>query len=382
MTEAAVQAWLPTFDEPQARSSGICPAQWFPGAISRGIVSSASGIDLESQIQPASIDLRLGPTAYCVPASFLPGRGTQVADKLEWLATERVDLSQGAVLRRDRVYIVRLLESLDLRKRLSGITNPKSSTGRLDVFARVISDNCTEFDTIAEQYEGPLWVEIAPRSFDVIVREGSRLVQLRIKSGLPRPSEAQLRALHESVRIVGDEDEPDITRRGVAITVDMVGDQVSRLIGYRAKRAEAAIDVDRINHYEPADYWDPVYRPPSGGIILQPDDFHILASKATLTVPEDHAADLIAYDTLVGEFRVHYAGFFDPGFGYAARGHKGAKAVLEVRSHEVPFMIEDGQTVGRLAFERLTEKTAKPYGSGIGSSYQYQGLVLSKQFRR
>ena len=381
MTESAVQAWLPTFEESPQRS-GILPAQWYEGAIARGIVCSARPIDTSRQVQPASIDLRLGATAYQVAASFLPGRNTRVADKLAWLASEKIDLTQGAVLRRDHVYIVQLQESVDLKKRMSAVANPKSSTGRLDVFARVITDRCTEFDSVAEQYEGPLWVEIAPRSFDVIVREGSRLVQLRIRSGVPRPSERQLRALHENVRIVGDEDEPDISRRGVAITVDVMGDEISKLIGYKAKKAREAIDVDRVNFYDPRVFWEPVYRPKDGGIVLEPDDFHILASKATVAVPEDHAADLIAYDTLVGEFRVHYAGFFDPGFGYAESGHKGAKAVLEVRSHEVPFMLEDGQTVGRLAFERLTEKTAKPYGSDIGSSYQYQGLVLSKQFRR
>ena len=381
MTETAVQAWLPTFEE-TAQRSGILPAQWYEGAIARGIVTSARAIDPERQVQPASIDLRLGATAYRVSASFLPGRTTRVAEKLAWLASETIDLKDGAVLKRDQVYIVQLQESVNLKKRMSAVANPKSSTGRLDVFARVITDGCSEFDSVAEQYEGPLWVEIAPRSFDVIVREGSRLVQLRVRSGVPRPSERQLRALHENVRIVGEEDEPDITRRGVAITVDVMGDEVSKLIGYKAKRAGEAIDVDRINAYDPSAFWEPVYRPESGGIVLQPDDFHILASKATVAVPEDHAADLIAYDTLVGEFRVHYAGFFDPGFGYAQTGRRGARAVLEVRSHEVPFMLEDGQTVGRLAFERLTERTAKPYGSDIGSSYQYQGLALSKQFRR
>jgi len=337
---------------------------------------------VEAQFQPASLDLRLGHTAYRVPASFLPGSKNTVAEKLAWLTEEELDLTSGARLDRDRVYIVPLLESLNLKKRMSAVANPKSSTGRLDLFARVITDRATEFDSIAEQYEGPLWAEIAPRSFNVVARTGSRLVQLRIKLGAPRPSDRLVRDLQREDPLIKGEKVVDIKRGRIGVSVDLIGDPISKLVGYKARRVDEPIDVDRVNHYDPADFWDPVTRPERGGLILTTDDFHILASKETIAIPDDYAADMIAYDTLVGEFRVHYAGFFDPGFGLPKNGYGGAKAVLEVRSHEVPFMIEDGQMVGRLAFERLTEKTDRPYGQGIGSSYQYQGLALSKHFRR
>ena len=380
MTSAAAQAFLPNFEEPNRRS-GICPAQWYQGAIQRNEILSTIPISSQ-QIQPASIDLRLGTVAYRVPASFLPGRKSTVSEKLKWFSEETIDLSAGAVLQRDNVYIVPLLETLNLKKRQSAVANPKSSTGRLDIFARVITDHSTDFDNIPEQYQGPLWAEIAPRSFNVLVRTSSRLIQLRIRRGTPRLSEKLIRELQDKAGVVQGETAPDIRGHRIAITIDVSGDPVSKLIGYRACKVPDPIDVDKVNHYDPAKYWEPISRPNRGGLVLQTDDFHILASKETIAIPEDHAADMIAYDTLVGEFRVHYAGFFDPGFGYSSGGHRGAKAVLEVRSHEVPFMIEDGQIVGTLAFERLTEATEKPYGLGIGSSYQYQGLALSKQFRR
>ncbi|MCB9948288.1 MAG: 2'-deoxycytidine 5'-triphosphate deaminase [Rhodospirillaceae bacterium] len=381
MADAGAQAVLPIVEEAKVRS-GIYPAQWFPGAIARGVIRCAEET-VPGQIQPASIDLRLGSTAYRVPASFLPGRKHRVEDKLAWLAEERIDLTHGAVLERNQVYIVPLLEHLDLKKRMTAAANPKSSTGRLDVFARVIADYATEFDSVAEQYAGPLWVEIAPRSFRVIVRKGSRLVQLRVRRGLPRSSEKQLKELHRQVGIVrGEDDAVDIRRSGIAISVDIAGDDPARPVGFKARTTDACIDVDKVGFYDPDTFWTPVFRPASGGIVLDPKDFHILASKEAVTVPDDHAADMIAYDTLVGEFRVHYAGFFDPGFGHSPQGQHAARAVLEVRSHEVPFIIEDGQIMGRLIFEPLTERTDTPYGTGIGSSYQYQGLALSKHFKK
>ncbi len=364
------------------RKSGIFPAQWFASALQRKIISSLTAVS-EAQIQPASIDLRLGTTAYRVPASFLPGRGYTVREKVETLALEKLDLTAGAELKKNHVYLVELQESIDLRKRMTALANPKSSTGRLDIFARVITDRASEFDNIVERYSGPLWVEIVPRSFNTIVRTGSRLVQLRIKYGVARASERLHRNLHQENRVVGGDDGVDIRGRGISFSVDVVGDPDTGLVGYKALKTERSIDVDNVNYYDRNDFWEPVYRPESGGIVLETNDFHILASKETITVPEDYAADMIAYDTLVGEFRVHYAGFFDPGFGYSPEGQRNAKGVLEVRSHEVPFILEDGQIVGRLAFERLTEKTLKPYGQGdIGSNYQFQGLALSKHFKR
>jgi dCTP deaminase len=380
MTQLAGQTVLPYFDEIDAQT-GIYPAQWYQGAVQRGVIQSVEKIAPE-QVQPASLDLRLGETAYLIDASFLPGRACTVQEKLDWLSHEKIDITKGALLKRDHVYIIELQEALDLRKRMSGVGNAKSSTGRLDIFARLIADHAVAFDSVDEQYTGPLWVEVAPKSFDIVVKKGSRLVQLRIKTGSHRNSREELKRLNEQVILVRGTGPREINSKGIDFSVDIIGDTVSKIIGFRAKKNAPEIDVDLVNHYDPDLYWEPVYRPSINGIVLKPDDFHILASKETIVVPNNYAADMIAYDTLVGEFRVHYAGFFDPGFGYSPHGDRAARAVLEVRSHEVPFMIEDGQIVGTLAYERLTEESARPYGSGIGSSYQYQGLALSKQFKR
>jgi dCTP deaminase len=359
----------------------------------------------EGQIQPASLDLRLGTKAYRVRASFLPSVGVPVQEKLEALAMHLVDLTGGAVLEKDCVYIVPLMESLKLVKRVSGRTNPKSSIGRLDVFTRVITDGATEFDWIRPSYRGPLYAEICPRAFSVVVREGSRLCQLRIQRGSPPATDTGIRKVMQQLEeehAIGSPDlsppaagllqqledehaaprgERDIAG-GLAIHVDLRGDSGTQVVGYKAKKHTGLIDVDKVDHYEPRDFWDAVEPERGRGLILNPGDFYILASKEAIAVPPTQAAEMVAYDTLVGEFRVHYAGFFDPGFGYAQAGGAGSRAVLEVRSHEVPFLIEDGQMVGRLLYERLTGPSEKLYGSTIGSSYQRQGLVLSKQFKR
>lgn len=364
-----------------ARQTGIWPAQQIRGASESGIIRAINPLD-PSQIQPASLDLRLGETAYRVPASFLPGPGATVADKLEAFGAVAFSLEQGAVLRTGNVYIIRLQENLELRKRMSGLANPKSSTGRLDVFARVISDFGAEFDTIREGYRGPLWLEVAPRSFDVKLRAGSRLAQLRLKTGSPPSTSASVKRLDERAPIIAAEPgQADIKDGAIALSVDVVGDAATGLVGYKARKASEYIDVDRINYYDREVFWRPVYRPDIGGVVLKIDDFHILATKERIAVPSDHAADMVAYDTLVGEFRAHYAGFFDPGFGYVDGERVGTPIVLEVRSHEVPFMVEDGQIVGRMEMERLSEPTDSPYGNGIGSSYQSQGLSLGKQFK-
>lgn len=388
-----MQQPLPVLGEGSELQSGILPAQLLKAAIELGDIRAERTIE-DAQIQPASLDLRLGAVAYRVPASFLPGPGKTVAKKLEQFALDRVALDgpDGAVLERGAVYLVPLQEGLRLRSRWSGSANPKSSTGRLDVFARVITDHATEFDRIQERYCGPLWLEIAPRSFHVRVREGSRLAQVRLRLGRPRTSDSFIRELNDRARLVhaggeapdaGAGDGADIKRGAIALSVDLASTGADGVVGYRAKRAEAAIDVDRVGACEPADFWEPVMRPPEGqGIVLDTDDFYILASKERVSIPQDYAADMVAYDTLVGEFRVHYAGFFDPGFGYEGDKPVGAKIVLEVRSHEVPFLIDHGQIMGRVLFERLSQPTDRPYGSGIGSNYQGQALALSKQFRR
>jgi dCTP deaminase len=339
----------------------------------------------EDQIQPASLDLRLGDIAHRVRASFLAGPEHTVAQKLNDLSLHTLDLRDGAVLEKDCVYIVQLLEHLDLRYRTSGSANPKSSTGRLNIFARVITDNGIEFDSIRPNYSGPLYAELSPRSFSVRIRKGSRLVQLRIRRGRPTSSNAALRRLHEEIgfKIVppGHPISRELIEGGLAVTVDVVGPRRGGFVGYKARKHAPVIDVDLVHHYPIREFWDPVFTRKGEGIILDPDDFYILASREPIAVPANQAAEMLAYDTLVGEFRVHYAGFFDPGFGMAETGGSGSRAVLEVRSHEVPFLIEHGQIVGRLVYERLIARPDKLYGEGIGSSYQRQGLALSKHFK-
>jgi dCTP deaminase len=371
-------------DTPEADyTTGLLPSQNLREAIDAGEILATAEI-LEDQIQPASIDLRLGRVAYRVRSSFLPGPRSTVKEKIGSVLMHEIDLSNGAVLEKGCVYIVPLLEHLALkhRYRTSASANPKSSTGRLDIFARLITDQGTEFDRVRIGYKGPLYAEISPRAFSVLVRTGSRLMQLRLRRGSPRYSDTAMRELQREVGLVDAEPGEENVKRGVAFRVDIAGHGESRLIGYKARKHAGLIDVDRTNAYEPAEFWEPVYARHSGGIILDPDDFYILASKESVSVPLDHAAEMLAYDTLVGEFRVHYAGFFDPGFGARETGGAGSRAVLEVRSHEVPFLVEDGQVVGRLVYERLIAKPDKLYGTPIGSNYQRQGLTLSKHFKK
>lgn len=364
-------------------STGVLPSQAIRGLITTGRQIRSPEPIGDDQIQPASLDLRLGPAAYRVQASFLPGKGATVQDKIDSLAMHRVDLAAGAVLEKGCVYIVQLLESLDLRKRISAIANPKSSTGRLDVFTRLITDFGTEFDRVREQYSGPLYAEICPRTFSILVREGSRLNQLRVKRGSPQHSDDAMRRLQAEEGLVGASlGDEDIKNGLLPITVDVRGELGSGLVGYKARPHAGLIDVDKVNHYDPLDFWEPIHGRGERGLILNPGDFYILASKEAVKVPADQAAEMIAYDPLVGEFRVHYAGFFDPGFGHSEAGGEGARAVLEVRSHDVQFMIEHGQVVGRLLYERLTARPDKLYGQSIGSSYQRQGLALAKQFKQ
>lgn len=333
----------------------------------------------DGQIQPASLDLRLGRYAYRVRASFLPG-GSSVAEKLRSFTMHRIDLAEGAVLERGCVYIVPLMERLQLQSGISALANPKSSTGRLDIFTRVISDGAAAFDKITSGYGGPLFLEVAPRTFSVLVRQGTRLSQIRFQRGSDIATGAKLRQLHRRTPLIAGVQGEPIFREGlVGVTIDLDGDPATGLVGYRAKKHADIIDVDLRAHYDPAQFWDPI-KAQDRRVILDPDDFYILVTREAVTIPPDHAAEMVAYDTMVGEFRVHYAGFFDPGFGYGGEG-MGSRAVLEVRSHEVPFLLEHGQTVGWLRYERLTAPPARLYGAGTGSSYQKQGLHLAKQFK-
>jgi dCTP deaminase len=372
------QADGPEVDHYGRHSTGILPSHVLRRLIRarREIVASE---DIEDgQIQPASLDLRLGPVAWRVRASFLPGPNATVREKLDVVALHEIDLTPGAVLETHCVYVVPLLESAELSHRVSGIANPKSSTGRLDVFTRLITDRAQGFDRIEPGYRGPLFAEISPRTFPILVRKGSRLNQLRVRHGSPQFTDTQLKRLNAESPLVDGVADID---NGLALTVDLKGDAATRQVGWRAKRHTGIIDIDRRGSLEPLDYWEPITASRSETIILDPDEFYILASREAVAIPPDFAAEMVPFNPLVGEFRVHYAGFFDPGFGHETGRGRGSRAVLEVRSREVPFILEHGQIIGRLVFERLTDPPPQVYGQGIGSNYQSQGLKLSKHFR-
>ena len=329
---------------------GILPSQSIDALIASGAISSATPFDAD-QVQPASLDLRLGARAWRVRASFLPGQGRSVATRLLDVAMHELDLTKGAVLERGCVYIAELQERLSLPRGISARANPKSSTGRVDVFVRLLSDGGPAFDDVIEGYDGPAYIEIAPQTFSVLVRTGTRLNQLRLKQGHPE---------RLSVRNVG---------------VDLS----DGIAGFRARRHSGVIDLDNVDGHDPHDFWEPLHAQ-RGELLLDPGEFYILASKEPVEIPVMEAAEMTPIDPSVGEFRVHYAGFFDPGFGTDEAHGKGSKGVLEVRSHETPFILEDGQTVARLVYEPLTERPARLYGD-LGSHYQRQGLKLSKHFK-
>ncbi len=357
---------------------GILPDRMIASLADAGaIIPSAAFVS--DQIQPASLDLRLGEVAYRVRASFLPGPGATVAERIDDLKLHEIALGDGAVLETGCVYIVPLNESLALPPDIAAAANPKSSTGRLDVFTRVITDHSRGFDHIEAGYHGPLYAEISPRTFPVLVREGSRLSQIRFRRGNSLLDATALAALHAHERLV-DDPKADVSD-GVAVSVDLSGFGSEQRVGYRAKRHTGLIDVDRRAGYEVGEFWEPIAARKDESLILDPNEFYILASKEAVQVPPDYAAEMVPFDPLVGEFRVHYAGFFDPGFGYAGSGGRGARAVLEVRSREVPFILEHGQTVGRLVYEKMLARPDRLYGQGIGSNYQAQNLKLSKHFR-
>jgi dCTP deaminase len=360
-----------------AVTDGILPAQAIRAMISGCTVKLTEPLS-GGQLQPASIDLRLGPRAYRVRASFLPGPGSKVAEKLAELMLHEVDLTTSAVLETGCVYVVPLLESLALPPSISASTNPKSSTGRLDVFTRVIADGVSAFDQIPAGYKGPLYAEICPQTFPIVARKGSKLSQIRFRVGNPRETDAGLVALHKRDTLVSGA-KADISD-GIALSVDLVGDKTG-LVGYRAKRHTGVVDVDAPGSCAILDYWEPIHARGAKRLVLDPDEFYILASKEAVHIPPTHAAEMMPFNPLVGEFRVHYAGFMDPGFGHAAAGGRGSRVVLEVRSHKVPFILEDGQIVGRLVYERMVEVPEFLYGRDLGSNYQAQGLKLSKHFK-
>jgi dCTP deaminase len=354
---------------------GVLPDRFLKEMIRKGEISAEPPV-IPEQIQPASLDLRLGHVAYRIRASFLSGKGRRVEARLDEFEMHRMDLSAGAVLEKGCVYLVPLMESLALPAGLTAVANAKSSTGRLDLLTRVITDDGTEFDRIPEGYTGPLYAEICPRSFSVLVRPGMRLNQIRFRAGQAALSDAELKALHAAEPLV---DGPAVIDHGLGFSVDLQPAE-GDLVGYRAKPHTGVIDLERIAHYPASEFWEEI-RTREGRIILDPGAFYILVSREAVTIPPDFAAEMAPYLAMVGEFRVHYAGFFDPGFGHGAAGGQGSRGVLEVRCHEAPFVLEHGQIVGRLVYERMSERPETLYGAGIASNYQGQGLKLSKHFR-
>ncbi len=360
---------------PDLAPHGVLPDREIRRLVEAGVIRAPEPIE-PRQVQPASLDLRLGATAWRVRASFLAGAGRRVADRLAQLAMHRIDLAGGAVLEKGCVYVVELVERLALPAGIEAVANAKSSTGRLDLLTRLVADGGVEFDRLAPGYSGPLYAEICPRSFSVVVRPGMRLNQVRFRRGAAVLDDAALAALHARERLVGGE---ALISGGLGFSVDLrpgSGD----LVGWRAKPHTGLIDLDRIGAYDPAEFWDEL-RSRSGQLILDPGAFYILVSREAVHIPPGYAAEMAPYLAMAGEFRVHYAGFFDPGFGHAAAGGAGARGVLEVRCHEAPFVLEHGQIVGRLVYERMAAPPDALYGAGIASAYQGQGLKLSKHFR-
>ena len=375
--------------------NGILSAAQIKKLNNAGVIKSGMKID-ENQIQPASIDLRLGCRAWRVRASFLPGSSMSVEAKLNMLKMYEVDLTHEAVLEKGCVYIVELEESINLPSDITAFANPKSSTGRLDIFTRMIVDCATEFETAQPNYSGPLYAEVSPRSFSVVVRRGSRLSQLRFRKGETSISDTAMKRLQEEDKIVyGGGLDGGYIRDGMVLSADLSGRAHSKmpgLVGWRARKHAGLIDVDKPKFYAITPFWEKITTDDlssGGGLVLNPDEFYILASREYVVIPPDYAAEMAAYDTRIGEFRAHYAGFFDPGFGRQPieRNLFGdekvkTRAVLEVRSHDVPFMIEEDQPICRLVYERMSEVPELLYGGAkSGSNYQAQGLQLAKHFK-
>jgi len=375
-------------------SVGVLPYQQLENAIRDGWITASVEIQ-GAQIQPASLDLRLGRLAYQLRSSFLPfkssvSRRLQQADfgfRETDLVIDRLALDDGATLQRGNIYLVELLESLALPPDVRGRCNPKSTTGRLDIFTRLIADDSSRFDEIEPGYRGPLFLEIAPQSFPVRVRTGLSLNQLRLLSGRPQLSEPTLRALYgrEPLLYAGSEPVPETSvafKEGLGMGVDLSGEDTDGVIGYRAHTNPPVVDLSRVGHYDPEEFWEPIKRPGRDSYILDANRFYILVSRERIRVPPEYAAEMVVYDAGAGEIRTHYAGFFDPGFGFGDGSIRGTKVVMEVRAREVPFMVYHGQTLFKVGFEHLTEPPERVYGREIGSSYQGQSLTLSKQFRR
>jgi dCTP deaminase len=368
--------------------TGLLPSQHIEALLKRKKIRAAEDVSAD-QVQPASLDLRLGSKAYRVRASFLPGGQHTVLQQLAKLKQHEIALDGGAVLEQGCVYLVELQEQLELPPTIAAIANPKSSTGRIDVFTRLIADKSEAFDWVEAKYEGPLYAEISPRTFSIKVRKGSRLNQIRFLRRVgsqdrywrPSLSDPELRAQDKKTPLVDGEAGKATVRFGLNVRVDLKGERQGAIIGYRALRYTDIIDVDRKRAHAKKDFWEPIRSPAGGRLILNPNQFYILASQERICVPPAFAAEMVPIDPMMGEFRAHYAGFFDPGFGCPDDGGAGSKAVLEVRTLDVPFVLDDGQIIARLVYEELAEEPDKIYGRDLKSHYQGQGLKLSKHFR-
>jgi dCTP deaminase len=364
-------------------SPGVLPSQGLEEARGHRWISAGVFDIPNANIQPASLDLRLADEAWRLRCSFLPDSRSAVRTRADELALDKFDIHRGGTLEVNRPYLIRLVEGLSLPPHIRGKANPKSSTGRLDVFTRVITDRNHRFDEIMPGYGGELYLEVVPRSFTVRVEELLSLNQLRLASGNPRLSDDEIRVVHEQEPLlyVGSEPVPDeklMLSDGLFLSVDLSRD----VVGYRATKNSARIDMSQVGRYDWADFWDPVRPDRKGRVILEPEEFYLLLSVEGVAVPPGYASEMMAYDPTAGELRTHYAGFFDPGFGWdEGNGILGSRAALEVRARDVPFMIEHGQPICKLSFERMLEVPDRLYGSGIGSNYQGQETMLGKHFR-
>ncbi len=379
----------PSAASDRVSAAGVLPDHELRAAVAEGWIAAPVPLT-DEQFQPASLDLRLGPLAYQLRASFLPFR-EPVQDRLDGdgdLVIDRLSLAEGATLQRGSVYLVPLLESLALPAGVRGRSNPKSTTGRLDIFTRVITDRTPRFDEIASGYRGSLYLEISPQSFPVRVHTGASLNQLRLLVGNSAMSDATLREMYAAVPLLYDDDDQPVPlaraafNDGLCMGVDLSGRATDGIIGYRAHANPPAVDLARVGHYDPAEFWEPIKRPSRDAYILEANRFYILVSKERIRVPPDYAAEMVVYDAGAGEIRTHYAGFFDPGFGFGDGSVLGTKVVMEVRAREVPFLVYDGQTSFKVWFERLRSRPGRVYGVGLRSSYQHQTLSLSKHFKR
>jgi dCTP deaminase len=398
MKAAPSQSSFSGMTRTEPRRQGILPSQEIRELIKHGKIGSWEHI-AEDQIQPASIDLRLGRVAYRVEGSFLPNESSTISAKIRAYQVARIDLSEPAVLTRGHVFIIPLIESLALPPDMSGKANPKSTTGRLDIFTRLMTDGGSEFEQIPCGYKGDLYVEVVPRTFPIIVQTGTKLNQLRFWRGSAQRDDGYLRSVDRKQKLVYYENGNGVTQSqeddaarvvsvpatiggGLRLSVNLQATDRQSVVAYKGRKRTPPVDLSKVGEYDPAQFWETITTPKSDRLVLQPGDFYLLASKERIGVPPDHAAEMEQYDPSLGEFSVHYAGFFDPGFGYGGSGEiKGTRAVLEVRAHEVPILLEDKQTVGRVNYFRMAGVPEKLYGQGIGSSYQGQGLSLSKQFK-